>query len=293
MIYFRILYHCADLSLIESDWTVATVFCTQAHLKTNVLLTEKSFPSLTVQTQVPTFRWKRRPPCVRSFKYQTRLCWVHLGRTCGHSGNYQRLPERYMSPLPRPSTQKSLSCFSTLYTQTTRAAEDHNRLKFWMLERARPGSAARKQSVLPYCCSTWRQALAAAGSAQKQEQQPNSLFTPLSSCHVLPPRGGSSHSSVSASSWIPVQTATRKRRNIARAGAKICKRTFRSDYLGRVLFFFCSLDSRASVAGTKRTSRGADPDICGAHTHTHTHTHTPVPWCTLLATDILHSDQRL
>lgn len=133
---------------------------------------------LTVQTQVPIFRWKRRAPCVRSFKYQTRLCWVHLGRTCGHSGNYQRLSEHYMSPLTPPQhTHKNLlSCFSTLSTQTTPAAEDHNRLKFWTLERARPGSAARKQSVLPYCCSTWRQALLLALHRNKNSGQTPFLF---------------------------------------------------------------------------------------------------------------------
>lgn len=165
------------------EWTVATVFPfrrTFAHEPTwrQMSFWRRSRFLLTVQTQVPIFRWKRRAPCACSFKYQTRLCWVHLGRTCGHSGNYQRLSEHYMSPLtlPQHTHKNSLSCFSTLYTQTTRAAEDHNRLEFWTLERARPGYAARKQSVLPYCCSTWRQALLLALHRNKNSGQTPFLF---------------------------------------------------------------------------------------------------------------------
>lgn len=97
-----------SLSLYSSDseQTVATVFLrrfrTQAHLKTNVPLIERSFPPRCLNTGVDSGENCRR--CLLQwlfFKYyRNGASAEYTRRICGHSCNYQRLFEHCIPVKP-------------------------------------------------------------------------------------------------------------------------------------------------------------------------------------------------
>ncbi len=154
---------CTDLSL-NSGNSVSPEVCTQAHLKTNVLLLKSRF-LLAVWTKVLILVKMTAAASLPAFALlnmkQAKWClrWVHLGRTCGHSSNYWRLFE-YCIPL-HPTPAHTYTPFLVFPPSKLTQHEDHNRLQFEQVYclKACTGTAARKQSVLPYCCSPWRQAL--------------------------------------------------------------------------------------------------------------------------------------
>lgn len=78
-------------------------------------------------------------------------------------------------------------------SKLARAAGDHNSLQFEQVccLKACTGSAARKQSVLPHCCSTWRQALPWLWTRTRiRARQPPSPFSPLPLMSRTSPKRG-------------------------------------------------------------------------------------------------------